>query len=90
MGEAASAYEVVFRHVRERSEDASVGRNERLRPDCHPAQAALLGPPFALANRAGCEPDVFRENIGKFAIPVRKKRLPGRWASVKSCHIWTY
>ena len=72
MGEAAPAHQSILRHFQKRSEDPGLDRHERLRPDCDPAQKDGPGASQSLANLAGFESDMFRENAGKFTVSARK------------------
>ena len=68
MGEAAPPHQSILRHLGERGEDPGMDSHERLRLDRNPAKANESGAFQPLADFAGFEPDVFRENAGEFAI----------------------
>jgi hypothetical protein len=61
MRETASAHQSVFRHQRERRENANLDRYQRLRPRRH-HQKTSLRRGVALHNPTDFELDAFREN----------------------------
>jgi hypothetical protein len=71
MDEAAPAHQIILRHFRKRSEDPGLDRHDRLRPDRDPTQENGSGASQPLADLAGFELNLFRENDGEFTVFAR-------------------